>query len=374
MAERLKSSLFDEGLADIVVGPDGYRSLPSLIQAVLLEGDENAMNVQLSTEETYADITPLRKNGISSFLSIMRGCNNMCSFCVVPFTRGRERSRPLKSIITEVQTLASQGIKEITLLGQNVNSYFDPTESLSSSHVNSEGFRELYKLRNGPGARFHNLLAEVAAAAPTARIRFTSPHPKDFPPQLIEVMQEYPNVCNHIHLPLQSGSDKILHSMRRYYTQQAYLNLAENLRKCIPGLGISTDIISGFCGETEEDHQETLNVIRQVKYEHAFMFKYSMRSRTHAANNMADDVPEDIKQARLEEIVALTKKIQTEQNKKEVDKIYDVLIEGPSKKGGWTGKTTHNKRVNGKELANSGETIKAKVISTTSQTLFAEII
>ena len=375
MAERLKSSLFDEGLADIVVGPDGYRSLPTLIQAVLLEGDENAINVQLSTEETYADITPLRQKGISAYLSIMRGCNNMCSFCVVPFTRGRERSRPMKSIISEVSTLYDQGVREVTLLGQNVNSYLDSTESsLVTPHKNSEGFRELYKLRNGPGARFHNLLEGLADAQPGMRFRFTSPHPKDFPDELIDVMKEYPNVCKHIHLPLQSGSDRILHSMRRYYTQAAYLRLVEKLRTSIDGLAISTDIISGFCGETEEDHMETLRVIRQSRYEQAFMFAYSMRSKTHAFNNMVDDVPEEVKKRRLAEIVQLAKSIQGEENLKEVGKVYEVLVEGPAKKGGWTGKTTHNKRVIGQETLNPGEIVKAKIFNTTSQTLFGELV
>lgn len=374
MAERLKTSLFDEKLADIVVGPDGYRSLPSLIQAVLLEGEENGINVQLSTEETYADVTPLRQKGISAYISIMRGCNNMCSFCVVPFTRGRERSRPLKSIVSEVLSLSTQGIKEITLLGQNVNSYLDVTEPIQTTHSNSEGFRELYKLRNGPGARFHHLLAAVAEAAPDVRFRFTSPHPKDFPNELIDLMKSYPNVCKNIHLPLQSGSDKILLAMRRYYTQSAYLNLVDKLRNNIEGLSISTDIISGFCGETEEDHQETLKVISQAKYEQAFMFAYSMRSKTHAFNNMQDDVPENVKKRRLGEIVELAKSVQKENNSAEIGKFYEVLVEGPGKKGGWTGKTSHNKRVVGTETRVPGETLTVRIATTTSQTLFADLL
>lgn len=373
MAERLKSSLITSKLADIVVGPDGYRSLPSLVQAVLLEGDENAINVQLSTEETYADITPLRQKGISAYISIMRGCNNMCSFCVVPFTRGRERSRPLNSIVSEAKQLSENGVKEITLLGQNVNSYFDQTENIESTHANTEGFKEMYKLRHGPGARFHHLLQAVAQAAPGTRIRFTSPHPKDFPPELIEVMNSYKNICNHVHLPLQSGSDKVLNSMRRFYTQEAYLSLVKSLRDNIENVAISTDIISGFCGETEEDHLETLKVIEKAKYEQAFMFAYSMRPKTHAFNNFKDDVPEDVKKSRLNEVIRLTKSIQHNINQEEIGKVYEVLVDGIGKKGGWTGKTTHNKRVNGEGVITIGEIIKAKIQSATCQSLYANI-
>lgn len=372
MAERLKTSIFSEGLADIVVGPDGYRTLPSLVQAVLLEGEENAINVQLSAEETYADITPLRKKGISAYLSIMRGCNNMCSFCVVPFTRGRERSRPLKSILSEIQMLSTQNIKEITLLGQNVNSYFDPSEPLSTQHNNTQGFKELYKLRQGPGVRFHNLLKLVAEAVPDIRIRFISPHPKDFPDEVIDIMKQYPNICNHIHLPLQSGSDRMLQSMRRYYTQKAYLDLVDKIRNSIPGVSISTDIIAGFCGETDKDHQETLQVISQAQYDQAFMFAYSMRSKTHAYNNLVDDVPHHIKLERLNQIIEATKNIQTRQNLKEIGKEYLVLIENPGKKYGWSGKTTHNKRVLVQGNYKPGDLVPVKIISSSSQTLFAD--
>lgn len=374
MAERLKDSLIDSNLADIVVGPDGYRSLPQLLQAVLIDGEYHSINVQLSTEETYADITPLRPKGISSHVSIMRGCNNMCSFCVVPFTRGRERSRPMPSILSEVKNLSDQGVKEIWLLGQNVNSYFDKTSDISESHLNTPGFSELYKLRQGQGARFSNLLEEVAKTAPDTRIRFTSPHPKDFPEPVLRVMRQYANVCNHIHLPLQSGSDKILQSMRRYYSQSAYLDLVKQIRDTIPNVSLSTDIISGFCGETEEDHQATLRVVEEVKYEQAFMFMYSMRTKTHAYNTMKDDVPEDVKKRRLGEVIELVQKGQFERNQQEIGKVYEVLVEGNGKRGGLTGKTTHNKRVNIKGEADIGQLVNVRVDKVTSQTLLGEIV
>jgi MiaB/RimO family radical SAM methylthiotransferase len=371
MAERLKSSLFEERLADIVVGPDGYRSLPKLVEAVVVAGEENAINVQLSVEETYADITPLRTKGVSAYISIMRGCNNMCSFCVVPFTRGRERSRPMQSILSEAKSLSLSGVKEITLLGQNVNSYFDSSENYADSYETAAGFSEMYKIRQGAGARFHNLLAAVAQAVPNTRIRFTSPHPKDFPPQVLNVMRENANICNNVHLPLQSGSDRVLRNMRRFYTQDAYLRLVEDIRSRIENVTISTDVISGFCGETEEDHLETVKVLESVKYEQAFTFAYSMRSKTHAYNNLNDDVPEDVKKRRLEEVIQTTKKWQKAANLNEIGKTYEVLIEGPGKKGGWTGKTTHNKRVNGPGTFLPGQLISAKIESATSQSLFA---
>lgn len=374
MAERLKDSLIDSNLADIVVGPDGYRSLPQLLQAVLIEGEDHSINIQLSTEETYADITPLRQKGLSAYVSIMRGCNNMCSFCVVPFTRGRERSRPMDSILSEIQSLSEQGTKEIWLLGQNVNSYFDKTSDIQELHQNSPGFNELYKLRQGTGARFSNLLEEVAKIAPNTRIRFTSPHPKDFPESVLKVMQQYSNVCNHIHLPLQSGSDRILHSMRRYYSQSAYIDLANEIRKKIPGVSISTDIISGFCGETQEDHEQTLKVVDEVKYEQAFMFMYSMRSKTHAFNTMKDDVPEDVKKKRLEEVIQLVQKGQFERNQQEIGKNFQVLVEGNAKRGGLTGKTTHNKRVSFKGEASVGQLVNVKINQVTSQTLLGEVV
>ena len=374
MAERLKDSLLEAKLADIVVGPDGYRSLPQLIQAVLLEGEENAMNVQLSAEETYADITPIRSKGISAYISIMRGCNNMCSFCVVPFTRGRERSRPAASILNEVSQLHSQGVKEIYLLGQNVNSYFDKSGEGESPHENTPGFMELYKLRQGNGTRFAELLELVAQTAPGVRIRFTSPHPKDFPSNVLKVMAKYDNICKNVHLPLQSGSDRILQSMRRYYTQEAYLNLAQDIRRILPGGTISTDIISGFCGETEEDHYQTLEVIRKVKYEQAFMFMYSMRSKTHAYNNLKDDVPEATKQRRLDEIIKEVQKTQYEANKQEIGQVVEVLVESKGKKTEWTGKTDHNKRVGFNGEVKIGDLVQVKIENVTSQTLIGRIL
>ncbi|CAG9334741.1 CDK5RAP1 [Blepharisma stoltei] len=373
MAERLKSSLLEEKLAHIVVGPDSYRALPKLVEAVMCDGKKNAIDVQLSLEETYADITPVRNNEISAFISIMRGCNNMCSFCVVPFTRGRERSRPMASILEEVKLLHSKGIKEITLLGQNVNSYCDTTSDSVNSHENTPGFSELFKSRPS-GARFAQLLANVAEEAPNSRIRFTSPHPKDFPQEVLDVMKAYPNLCKQVHLPLQSGSDRILYSMRRYHTQQAYLDLAERIRNELPGVALSTDVIAGFCGETEEDHQETLKVLRTVRFEQAYMFAYSMRSKTHAFNAMQDDVKEDVKKGRLAEIIEVVKEIQKEINQKEIGKTVKVMVDGPALKGNWdwTGRTEQNKRTFGKGSWKLGQDIEARVVSASSQTLFTE--
>lgn len=375
MAERLKYSLIEEKLAHIVVGPDAYRNLPKLLEAVMVNGKKTAIDVQLSLDETYSDITPVRSNEVSAFISIMRGCNNMCSFCVVPFTRGRERSRPITSIIDETKLLNDQGIKEITLLGQNVNSYCDTETDSFSMHRNTPGFSELFKSRPS-GARFAELLASVAEAAPNSRIRYTSPHPKDFPQEVLDVMRSYSNICKQVHLPLQSGSDRILHLMRRYHTQEAYLRLAERIRSQLPGVALSTDMIAGFCSETDEDHKETLKVIKAVKFEQAYMFAYSMRSKTHAFNTMQDDVPEQIKKDRLAEIIEAVKEIQIENNQREIGRTVKVLVDGPAKKNeyDWTGRTEQNKRVVGKGQWQLGQVLEAKIVSSSSQTLFSELM
>lgn len=379
MAERLKHKLLEEeSLVDIVAGPDSYRALPSLLYAVRVEGQSNAIDVQLSLEETYADIKPVRSKGISAYISIMRGCNNMCSFCVVPFTRGRERSRAVQSIMTEVNDLANIGIKEITLLGQNVNSYIDDTADIYTPHANSLGFNELYKLRDKSGARFADLLSYVAEAAPNTRIRFTSPHPKDFPDRLLQVIKDYPNICKQIHLPLQSGSSNVLQRMRRGYTQEAFIELAERIRDTIPGVALSTDIIAGFCGEKEEEHQESLYALQKIQFEQAFMFAYSMRGKTHAFNNYQDDVPQDVKLRRLGEIIDLVKKYQLEKNQSEVGKTHTLLIEGPSKRNELiqTGRTDTNKRAIFRSQTNYtiGDYVRVKVEDCSSQTLYVETL
>eukprot|EP00960_Hanusia_phi_P025188 740130-Hanusia_phi.AAC.1 len=267
MAERLKKKLLEtDRLVDFVAGPDAYRDIPNLLKAV--ESGQKAMNVQLSLEETYADVAPVRfdGNGVSAYISIMRGCNNMCSYCVVPFTRGRERSRTLQSIVEEVKDLSARGYREITLLGQNVNSYWDQTYAEGSGYLPYPGFNNIYKSRHGSGARFIDLLDKVSAVDSRIRIRFTSPHPKDFPPQLLQLIAERPNLCKSLHMPAQSGSSSVLARMRRGYTREAYMQLIEEAKSTIPGLSISTDIITGFCGETEEEHKETLSLLEEVKF------------------------------------------------------------------------------------------------------------
>jgi len=266
-------------------------------------------------DETYADIMPVRKdkNQLHAWISVMRGCNNMCSFCIVPFVRGRERSRSVTSIIDEVKLLRDEGIKEITLLGQNVNSYLDKNDDVSTSdHKNSEGFSELYKLRGGQGTRFADLLYEVSEAAPEVRFRFTSPHPKDFPDHLLDVIADKANVCKQIHIPAQSGSTSMLTRMRRNHTREAYLNLIERIRHKIPGVALSSDFIAGFCDETEEEFADTISLLETVKYDLAFLFAYSMREKTHAYRRMQDNVPEDVKKARLTKMIETFKSCQLE--------------------------------------------------------------
>ena len=350
MATRLKEKLLEKAkIVDLIAGPDAYRDLPQLLLA--LDGSSRSMNVQLSADETYADIRPIRFRADSpqAYVSIMRGCNNMCSFCIVPFTRGRERSRPLESIIDEIKGLRDQGIKEITLLGQNVNSYHDRTEnSQSLPHQNSEGFREMYKLRSGEGWRFENLLQKAAETAPEVRFRFTSPHPKDFPKGVLEIIRSYPNICKQIHLPAQSGSTAVLTRMRRNYSKEAYLGLVETIREIIPDVALSTDLISGFCRETEEEFRESVELLEKVQYDQAFLFAYSMREKTHAHRNYKDDVPEEVKLRRLRELIDLFLKIQEKTTKNEIGRLHLVLVEGPSGPkfpGQLKGRTDTNKRV-----------------------------
>ncbi|EFJ15318.1 hypothetical protein SELMODRAFT_180500 [Selaginella moellendorffii] len=336
MAERLKEKLIEaDKMVDVVCGPDAYRDLPRLLSSV--EQGQQAINTLLSLEETYADVSPVRiaKDSVTAFVSIMRGCNNMCAFCIVPFTRGRERSRPLESIVREVGELWEQGVKEVTLLGQNVNSYCDLS-----------GFSAIYRT-NESGLRFASLLKCLAETYPEMRFRFTSPHPKDFPDDLLLVMREHHNVCNSIHLPVQSGSSRVLERMRRGYTREAYLELVERIREIIPGVALSSDFIAGFCGETEEDHLQTLSIVETVGYEMAYMFAYSMREKTPAHRHDVDDVPEEVKQRRLSELIATFKRSSAARYHSQLGKTQLVLIEAPNKRNPneWGGRCDSGQKV-----------------------------
>ena len=312
MAERVKDDLIENHHVDLVVGPDAYLTLPELIASV--ETGEKAMNVELSTTETYRDVIPSRicGNHISGFVSIMRGCNNFCTYCIVPYTRGRERSRDVESILNEVRDLAAKGYKEVTLLGQNVNSYcFE---------------------KAGETITFPMLLRTVAEAVPNIRVRFTTSHPKDMSDETLEVIAQVPNVCKHIHLPVQSGSSRILKLMNRKYNREWYLERVAAIKRIIPDCGLSTDIFSGFHSETEEDHQESLSLMRECAYDSAFMFKYSERPGTYASKNLEDNVSEEVKVARLNEIIELQNQLSAESNKRCIGKTYEVLVEGVSKR------------------------------------------
>jgi MiaB/RimO family radical SAM methylthiotransferase len=370
MAERLQEDLLQDGLADLVVGPDAYRDLPRLAGKLMRrysddddgydDIDPYAVNVQLSLDETYADITPIRANqdDVSAFVSIQRGCANRCSFCIVPFTRGQERSRPLDSIIEEIQRLHfDQGIKEITLLGQNVNSYHDVSEAAlqanptSQYQLSNDGFRSRIRRPDG-GYYFADLVERVSDLSPELRVRFTSPHPKDYPSALLELMAERSNVCNHLHMPAQSGSTTMLKRMKRGYSREAYLELIfDNILPRIPDIALSTDMIAGFCGETEEEHADSVSLLEQVGYDQAFLFAYSLREKTHAHRTMEDNVPEEIKQQRLRQLIdTFQVQVQKKNTEKEVGKLRLVLVEGPSKRStpespAWHGRTDQNKRI-----------------------------
>ncbi|XP_053575127.1 mitochondrial tRNA methylthiotransferase CDK5RAP1 [Bombina bombina] len=335
MAERLKEEILDkEKLVDILAGPDAYRDLPRLL--AVAETGQQAANVLLSLDETYADVLPtqISTNNISAFVSIMRGCDNMCTYCIVPFTRGRERSRPAHSVLEEVRILSDQGVKEVTLLGQNVNSYLDTSSISFHGAVTpqlSRGFSTIYKPKKG-GLRFVDLLDQVSRIDPEMRIRFTSPHPKDFPDEVIKLISERQNICKQIHIPAQSGSNRVLEAMRRGYTREAYLDLLENIRGHIPEVSLSSDFITGFCHEKEEDHQQTLSLLSQVSYNAAFLFAYSMRKKTKAYHRLQDDVPPDVKKRRLEELVSAFRREAERVNQRAVDSTQLVLVEGPSKR------------------------------------------
>ena len=359
MAERVKDDLLQNHHADLVAGPDAYLSLPDLIAQS--ETGHKAINIELSTSETYRDVVPQRLHGakIGGFVSIMRGCNNFCHYCIVPYTRGRERSRDVESILREVRDLRDRGFKEVTLLGQNVNSY------------------RLENLDGLDNLDFPRLLRRVAEEAPEMRIRFTTSHPKDMSDETLRVIAEMPNVCKHIHLPVQSGSDRILKLMNRKYTREWYMGRVEAIRRIIPDCGLSTDIFVGYHSETEEDHQLSLSLMREVGYDSAFMFKYSERPGTYASKHLPDDVPEEEKIRRLNELIALQTEISAQQNKKDAGKEFDVLIEGFSKRSReqLMGRTEQNKAVVMPKAGHHvGETVRVKITGSTSATLLGEIV
>jgi tRNA-2-methylthio-N6-dimethylallyladenosine synthase len=361
MAERAQKDLLENHHCDLVAGPDAYLSLPDLIAQA--ETGHKAMNIELSTTETYKDVVPQRiglGHKIGGFVSIMRGCNNFCHYCIVPYTRGRERSRDVESILREVRDLRDKGFKEVTLLGQNVNSYLTP--------------RPLQEERE---LKFPQLLRMVAEAVPEMRVRFTTSHPKDMSDETLRVIAEVPNVCKHIHLPVQSGSDKILKLMNRKYTREWYLDRVAAIRRIIPDCGLSTDIFVGYHDETEEDHQLSLSLMREVGYDSAFMFKYSERPGTYASKHLPDNVPEEEKIRRLNELIQLQTEISAIQNKKDEGKEFDVLVEGFSKRSReqLCGRTEQNKMVVfDKGSHHIGETVRVRIVGSTSATLLGETV
>lgn len=372
MAERLKTKFLDEEkLVDIVVGPDAYRDLPELVSEV--DGGRKAVNVILSKEETYGDISPVRLggNGVTAFVSITRGCDNMCTFCVVPFTRGRERSRSPESIVGEVRDLADRGYKEVTLLGQNVDSY------LWYGGGPKKDFDKLTEEEQAMSVNFAQLMEKVAKVSDQVRIRFSTSHPKDMTDEVLKVMSRYDNICKYIHLPFQSGNSRILEMMNRGYTREWYLNRIEAIRRILPECAVSADVISGFCSETEEEHQETLSLMEEVKYHFAYMFKYSERPNTLAQRKYEDDVPEETKARRLQEIIALQQKHSLERMKADVGKTLEVLVEGVSKKSDKElyGRTTHNSvAVFPRKDYKAGDYVKVKIHDCTSATLLGEAV
>lgn len=362
MAERLKSALLEEAelgmRVDMVVGPDSYRDLPQLMLDA--ESGHKAINIILSAEETYADITPVRfaSNGVSAFISIMRGCENFCSYCVVPFTRGKERSRDPQTIFSEASQLFDSGYREITLLGQNVNSY-------------------RWEAADGSHGSFPTLLEKIAAISPLLRVRFATSHPKDLSDELIFAISRHPNICKAIHLPIQSGSTSVLSRMNRKYTVESYMNRIEAIRKTIPGCAISTDIITGFCGETDQEFSETLSVMEKARFDFAFMFKYSEREGTLAAKKLTDDIPDEVKADRLQQVIRLQQKLSLASNKSDVGSVVEVLIEGQSKRSKLhvSGRSSHNKVVVFPDKGyKPGQYALVNITSCTAATLIGEAI
>lgn len=360
MAERVKEDLIEHHGVDLVAGPDSYLDLPALFGAV--EAGEKAVNVELSTTETYRDIIPARITGntVSGFISIMRGCNNFCSYCIVPYTRGRERSREARSILSELADLRSRGFREVTLLGQNVNSYrYEPADG-------------------GTPVTFPDLLAMVADAAPDMRIRFTTSHPKDMTDEIIDVIASRPNICRHIHLPVQSGSNEVLRLMNRRYTREWYLDRIAAIRRRLPDCGITTDLFTGFHNETEEDFQLTLSLMEEVGFDSAFMFKYSERPGTQASRIMPDNIPEEVKIERLNRMIALQNRLSLESNQRDIGKTFEVLVEGVSKrsKDQMVGRTQQNKTVVFDRIPSLhiGSTVRVRISSASSATLIGSAL
>ncbi len=371
MAERLKEKfLEEEKIVDLVVGPDSYKDLPNLLNEV--ENNQRAVNVILSKSETYGDISPVRihNNGISAFVSITRGCDNMCTFCVVPFTRGRERSRSPESIIREIQELADIGYREVTLLGQNVDSY------LWYGGGPKKDFIKASEEEKKSSIRFSQLLDLIATSFPKIRIRFSTSNPQDMTIDVIKTMAKYENICNHIHLPIQSGSDRILKKMNRLHTRQEYLDLIKKIKEIIPNCGISHDIMTGFPTETEKDHQDTLTLMEEVKYDYGYMFAYSERPGTYAARKFKDDVDNDIKQRRLEEIINLQQKHSKERNQRFIKLTCPVLVDKSSKKSNefWSGRNSENNVVVfPKQNFSPGEIVDVTIEDCTSATLIGKV-
>jgi len=371
MAERLKEKfLEEEKIVDLVVGPDSYKDLPNLLNEV--ENNQRAVNVILSKSETYGDISPVRihNNGISAFVSITRGCDNMCTFCVVPFTRGRERSRSPESIIREIQELENKGYREVTLLGQNVDSY------LWYGGGPKKDFIKASEEEKKSSIRFSKLLDLIATSFPKIRIRFSTSNPQDMTIDVIKTMAKYENICNHIHLPIQSGSDRILKKMNRLHTRQEYLDLIKKIKEIIPNCGISHDIMTGFPTETEKDHQDTLTLMEEVKYDYGYMFAYSERPGTYAARKFKDDVDNDIKQRRLEEIINLQQKHSKERNQRFIKLTCPVLVDKSSKKSNdfWSGRTGENNVVVfPKQNFSPGEIVDVTIEDCTSATLIGKV-
>lgn len=367
MAERLKKSLLEEEkLVDLVAGPDAYRDLPNLVEEV--GTGQKAVNVLLSRDETYADISPVRldKGGVTAFVTITRGCDNMCSFCVVPFTRGRERSRDPETIVKECQDLFNAGYREVTLLGQNVDSY--RWNMTSKGEIKDE---------TKPTVNFAQLMERVALVSPDLRIRFSTSHPKDMTDEFLEVMAKYENVCEYIHLPVQSGNTEVLGRMNRGYSREWYLERIDSINRIVPDCAISTDIITGFCGETDEEHADTLSLMDEVRYDFAYMFKYSERPKTLAERRFDDDIPEDVKTARLTEIIDKQLAHSHESHKKQVGQVQKILVEGPSKRNDaeFCGRNTRNSMVVfPRKNAEKGQYVNVKITSCTSATLLGEIV
>ncbi len=382
MAERLKSKfLEEEKLVDLVAGPDAYRDLPNLIERV--EDGNKAINVLLSREETYADISPVRlqSNGVTAFISIMRGCDNMCAFCVVPFTRGRERSRDPLSIVNEARDLFERGYREVTLLGQNVDSYLwnggGQKKDLSTETVSAALAHELPENEQKRYVTFADLMEQVARIHPDLRIRFSTSNPRDMTDAVLKVMARYENICKYVHLPVQSGSNNMLDKMNRGYTREDYIKRIESIWNLVPNCGISTDLISGYCSETEEEHQETLSLMEWAKYDFAYMFAYSERPGTLAARNYKDDIPEAIKKRRLQEIVDLQQKLSAERTKSGVGKVHRVLVEGVSKKSieKLFGRNTQNTTVVfPREHYKPGDYVNVLATECTAATLIGEVV